>query len=627
MKTNISVHLILLIGIVFALNSIELALTLNKFEDCKPKDCGNGLNISYPFWIKEDYCGDPGFEVTCKNNEPILYTAGYDYIIRDIRPIDRSFRVENSVAYGSCPVPFKNSTFNSTFNYDQSPFKSGSQVQDLTFFYNCTHSDSNLFENFTYPVNTSCVTLPDPDLFSFAGIVPNGKSIYDKLKCQFSVHVPVEVELNQTEGPVNDYLPLLKKSFTLEWDQTRCGWCQETGESCGLDDNDHLVCFAQGRPSRAMKVVVQMSMGAAALVGLGIGIAFCIWFKKRCTSRNFNAEIENWGMSMEEEFQKGTGPRRFSYKELVDATSNFDDRGKLGQGGFGAVYKGSLSDMNVAVKRISKESQQGKREYQSEVRIISRLRHRNLVQLIGWCHERNELLLVYEFMPNKSLDKHLFQGENVLSWEVRYKVALGLASGLLYLHEEWEQCVVHRDIKSSNIMLDSDFNAKLGDFGLARLVDHGKGSQTTAIAGTRGYLAPECLITGKFSKESDIYSFGIVALEIASGRKPAEIGKMDLVEWVWGLYGSEKLIEAVDKRLKMKFDESEMVHLLIAGLWCAHPDYKSRPSISEVINVLKFESPLPMLPLELPPVYLTTAVPSGPRSPSLTSLTDTLTGR
>ncbi|XP_026457526.1 L-type lectin-domain containing receptor kinase IX.1-like [Papaver somniferum] len=221
---------------------------------------------------------------------------------------------------------------------------------------------------------------------------------------------------------------------------------------------------------------------------------------------------------------------------------------------------------------------------------FSKLRHRNLVQLVGWSHERDELLLVYEFMPNGSLDNHLFRGEADLTWEVRYKIALGLASALLYLHEDWEQCVVHRDIKSSNVMLDSNFNAKLGDFGLA--------------------------------------SFGIVALEIACGRKPyeADVG-FSLVEWVWGLYGGGKIVEAADERLRMDFNELEMEQLMVVGLWCAHLDSKSRPSETQVLNVLKFESPLPKLPLELPiPVYLP-ALPFAPDLPSFAGFTDTLTPR
>ena len=183
---------------------------------------------------------------------------------------------------------------------------------------------------------------------------------------------------------------------------------------------------------------------------------------------------------------------------------------------------------------------------------------------------------MYEYMPNGSLNTHLFGVESMLIWPVRYKIALGLASALLYLHEEWEQCVVHRDIKSSNVMLDSNFNAKLGDFGLARLVDQELGSQTTVLEGTMGYLAPECVIIGKVSKESDVYSFRVVSLEIACGRKPvqpqAEPNKVSLVEWVWNLYGKDQLIEAVDKRLSMEYDEEQMERLMVVGLWCCHPD-------------------------------------------------------
>ena len=242
------------------------------------------------------------------------------------------------------------------------------------------------------------------------------------------------------------------------------------------------------------------------------------------------------------------------------------------------------------------------------MRIISRLRHRNLVQLIGWCHEKGEFLPVYEYMLNGSLDTHLFGGKTMLTWGVRYKVALGLAFSLLFLHEEWEQCVVHRDIKSSNVMLDANFNAKLGDFGLARLVDHGLGSQTTVLAGTMGYLTPECVTTGKASKKSNVYSFGVISLEIVRGRKPveprAEPSKVRLVEYVWELYGKSQLLDAVDKGLNMEYDEKQMECLMIVGLWCCHPDPTIRPSIRQVINVLNSEAPLPNLPSKFPmPMY------------------------
>lgn len=345
------------------------------------------------------------------------------------------------------------------------------------------------------------------------------------------------------------------------------------------------------------------------VVGLAVGgfVLVCtsgiyLFLKKKKGEDNILIEDD----FMDGEFEKGTGPRKFSYNALAKATSNFAQHEKLGEGGFGEVYKGFLKELNfyVAVKRVSRDSSQGIKEYASEVRIISRLRHKNLVQLIGWCHEQNNLLLVYEYMQNGSLDSHLFKEQSLLSWSARYKIAQGLASVLLYLHEEWEQCVVHRDIKSSNVMLDSSFNTKLGDFGLARFVDHDKGAQTTIVAGTRGYMAPELIFTGQASRESDVFSFGVVALEIACGRKPidlkAEKSQRELVNWVWDLYGMEQILEAADPKLSDDYDKHEMKRLMIVGLWCAHPDRTIRPSIKQAIHVLNLDAPLPALPPKMP---------------------------
>ncbi|KAF2320634.1 hypothetical protein GH714_029290 [Hevea brasiliensis] len=290
--------------------------------------------------------------------------------------------------------------------------------------------------------------------------------------------------------------------------------------------------------------------------------------------------------SLGDDFRSERGPRKFSHKELADAT-NFSEGEMLGERGFGAVHRGFLKELNSydSVKRVSKRSKQGVKEFAAEVKIISRLRHRNLVKLIGWCHEK-ELLLAYEFLPNGSLDSHLFYGKSLLKWEVRYRIAQGLASALLNLHEDGDECVLHGDIKSSNIMLDSDFNAKAWDFGLARLVDHAKGFQTTVLAGTMGYMSHECLNSGKASKESDIYSFRVVALEIACGRRVVEPRLQEnqtrIVEWVWELYGIGKTLEAADPKLCEDFDEQEMERLMIVGLWCVHPDCTFRPLIRQV---------------------------------------------
>ncbi|GLT98016.1 hypothetical protein SLE2022_155500 [Rubroshorea leprosula] len=355
--------------------------------------------------------------------------------------------------------------------------------------------------------------------------------------------------------------------------------------------------------NKKKRLPVGIIVGVCALI-FGLGFTLFVLWRKR---KEKEQDVLAFNVSLGDEFRNGMGPREFSYDELAKATKNFADEEKLGEGGFGAVYKGLLRDSSthVAVKRISRGSKQGIKEYESEVKIISCLRQKNLVKLIGWCHDK-ELLLAYEFMPNGSLDSHLFKGRSLLSWNLRYKIVQGLASAILYLHEEGNFCVLHRDIKTSNIMLDSTFNAKLGDFGLARLVDSEKGSQTTQLAGTVGYIAPECHTTGKASKESDVYSFGVVALEITCGRKSIEYrydedeNRAPLVVWVWEAYGNQMLLDVVDKKLGNDFNEKEMECLIVVGLWCAHPIRSMRPSIRQALHVLNFEAPLPSLPARMP---------------------------
>ncbi|CAN4095839.1 unnamed protein product [Withania somnifera] len=196
----------------------------------------------------------------------------------------------------------------------------------------------------------------------------------------------------------------------------------------------------------------------------------------------------------------------------------------LGFGGFGRVYKGTLPKTNtvVAVKRINHEAKQGLQEFVSEIATNDRLRHRNLVQLIGWCRRSGDLLLVYDFMANGSLDKYIYDEPRVvLTWDQRFKIIKGVASGLLYLHEEWEQTVIHRDIKAGNVLLDSEMNGRLGDFGLAKLYERGADPSTTRVVGTLGYLAPELTKTGKPTTSSDVFAFGALLLEVARGRRPS----------------------------------------------------------------------------------------------------------
>ncbi|KAM0926793.1 hypothetical protein ACQ4PT_002994 [Festuca glaucescens] len=298
-------------------------------------------------------------------------------------------------------------------------------------------------------------------------------------------------------------------------------------------------------PSSRTGLVIGLSVGSVAFTIL-LGSLICISLRRRCRKQARILEEEREQQleegsffdgddpAMEDDFERGTGPKRFRYGELAIATDNFSDEKKLGEGGFGSVYRGHLKESNL---------------------------------------------------------------------EVAIKSLKGLQAGE---EGEWEQCVLHRDIKPSNIMLDASFAAKLGDFGLARLVDHGRVSHTTVLAGTMGYMDPECMMTGKTNAESDVYSFGVVLLEIACGRPPLvkaqhkDNDTIHLAQWVWDWYGRGTILETADERLEGEFIDKEMECVLIVGLWCAHPDRSLRPSIRQAINVLRFEAPLPSLPERMP---------------------------
>ncbi|VAI24315.1 unnamed protein product [Triticum turgidum subsp. durum] len=313
-------------------------------------------------------------------------------------------------------------------------------------------------------------------------------------------------------------------------------------------------------------VVVILLLASAAVAALVV--------RRR---RQFAEEEEDWEVEY--------GPHRISYKDLHDATNGFRDL--IGAGGFGRVYHGVLprSGAEVAVKVVS-----------------HRLRHRNLVQLLHYCRRRGELLLVYDYMPNGSLDQHLFgHPSSELSWEQRAKIVRGVAAGLLYLHEGWEQVVVHRDIKSGNVLLDADMNGKLSDFGLARLYDHGGDPQTTRVVGTLGYIAPEMSKTGKATTSSDVFAFGAFLLEVACGRRPVVFSNNDsedsppspgLVELVLGHWKAGKITEARDPRMG-KCDEDDLELVLKLGLLCSHPDPPRRPSMRQVVQMLEGAAPAP----------------------------------
>lgn len=306
----------------------------------------------------------------------------------------------------------------------------------------------------------------------------------------------------------------------------------------------------------------------------------------------YSEVVEDW----EIEF----GSHRFSYKELYKATNGFKESELVGAGGFGRVYKGVLCRLGIeiAVKRVSHDSKQGIKEFISEIASLGRLRHRNIVPLLGYCRRKGELFLVYSFMPNGSLDKYLHDPTKPrLDWDKRFTIIKGVASGLLYLHEEWEQVVIHRDIKASNVLLDSELNARLGDFGLARLYDHGTDPHTTQVVGTFGYLDPELARTGKASTFNDVFAFGAFMLEVACGKRPFEITfrqeGLNLFDWVLQTWERGSLIHVLDPRLRENYILEEVNLVMRLGLLCGHPVPSVRPSMCQVMKYLRKEVSLP----------------------------------
>ncbi|KAF3969431.1 hypothetical protein CMV_006779 [Castanea mollissima] len=287
----------------------------------------------------------------------------------------------------------------------------------------------------------------------------------------------------------------------------------------------------------------------------------------------------------------GSRPNTFSYTELRSATDDFNPSKKLGEGGFGPVFKGTLSDGRiVAVKQLSVASHQGKSQFVTEISTISAVQHRNLVKLYGCCIEGDRRLLVYEYLENRSLDQALFGKSKLhLDWPTRFSVCLGTARGLAYLHEESRPRIVHRDVKASNILIDGELCPKISDFGLAKLYDDTKTHISTRVAGTIGYLAPEYAMRGHLTEKADVFSFGVVALEILSGRpnsdKSLDPEKIYLLEWAWTLHENNQSLKLVDPTLS-EFDENEAARVIAVSLLCTQASPNMRPQMSRVVAML-----------------------------------------
>ncbi|KAM1513653.1 hypothetical protein FF2_024910 [Malus domestica] len=322
------------------------------------------------------------------------------------------------------------------------------------------------------------------------------------------------------------------------------------------------------------------------------------------------------GFSRKVRGKKQSTWRVFSLKELHAATNNFNYDNKLGEGGFGSVYWGQLWDgSQIAVKRLKVWSDKADMEFAVEVEILARVRHKNLLSLRGYCAEGQERLIVYDYMPNLSLLSHLHgqhSAECLLDWTRRMNIAIGSAEGVVYLHHHATPHIIHRDIKASNVLVDSDFQAQVADFGFAKLIPDGATHVTTRVKGTLGYLAPEYAMLGKASESCDVYSFGILLLELASGKKPIEKVsqgmKRTVTDWALPLACERKFDEIADPKLNGKYLEDELKRVVFVALLCAHSRPERRPTMLEVVELLKGESKEKLAQLENDELFKTPQV-------------------
>jgi len=344
-----------------------------------------------------------------------------------------------------------------------------------------------------------------------------------------------------------------------------------------------------GSGGKGSKVLL-ISLGVvAATAGLIASIGLCNWIRRKRIPITRGEEGET-SISL-----PTVNPELiFKYHILREATSNFKAENKLGEGGFGSVFKGVLPDgREIAVKRLKIGSMQGNAEFFNEANLISRVQHRNLVKLLGCCVESSERLLVYEYLQNSSLDKIIFDTtqSHSLKWRERYEIIVGTARGLAYLHEESEIRIIHRDIKASNILLDNKQKPKITDFGLAKLFAEDESHVSTRVAGTLGYMAPEYALRGQLTEKADVFSFGVLLLEIVSGRKNQSLaqGTEFLIEETWRLYEAERALEIMDSTLGGSYSREEGIRVIKIGLLCTQAASLLRPSMSQVLSMLTSE--------------------------------------
>ncbi|XP_017221536.2 G-type lectin S-receptor-like serine/threonine-protein kinase At4g27290 [Daucus carota subsp. sativus] len=367
------------------------------------------------------------------------------------------------------------------------------------------------------------------------------------------------------------------------------------------DGEDIYVRMPSSELVKSRKGKLEFILITAVLLVVLVGLILLSVYKKRKLMKEESLKLDSESVSLTKIENEDLELPLYDFESIAHATSNFSPEKKLGEGGFGPVYKGTLTGgLEIAVKRLSKDSSQGLDEFKNEVSCIAKLQHRNLVTLLGCCTEKGERILIYEYMANKSLDSFIFDSNarNTLDWPKLYNIITGIARGLLYLHQDSKLRIIHRDLKASNILLDHDMNPKISDFGMARSFGGNETeSNTSRIVGTYGYMSPEYAIDGQFSVKSDVYSFGVLLIEIITGVKNRLFSHPDhslnLLGHAWLSYEQDNLLQLIDGVILESNNYSEVFRVIQIGLLCVQHDPEDRPVMSQVVLMLSSNMKLP----------------------------------
>ncbi|KAL8472620.1 hypothetical protein ACS0TY_029722 [Phlomoides rotata] len=599
------------------------------YQTCRqPFQCGRLENIGYPFYggDRPPSCGYPGFDLDCRGDDPLITTASMTYRVLDFDTSTRTLKVSRDDLWSTLCPP---SPSNTTLNFTLFDFYSRADDQNITIYYGCPDGQPNM------PFRTQTQFFCGGSSFFAAGRAVAELSVGCSRLISVRVNQSATLELSNITTATADLLQgALRSGFSIQWsaDDDNCRACSRSGGFCGYNPTSasfacHCtngtsasICSGNGsRSSSGSSLKIGLPIVGAVLAGAGFAwlVFYCRKQKKQRTQHlgsqstqttsskmstppllKFTTSIPSYPSSMSDLGRGSTyfGVQVFDYSELEVATDNFNPSRELGDGGFGTVYYGVLSDgREVAVKLLYENNFKRVEQFMNEVEILTKLRHKNLVTLHGCTSKRSrQLLLVYEYIPNGTVADHLNGNRSKsgrLSWPVRLNIAIETAEALAYLHKSE---IIHRDVKTNNILLDNDFHVKVADFGLSRLFPTNATHVSTAPQGTPGYVDPEYYQCYQLTEKSDVYSFGVVLIELISSLQAVDTNRhrhdINLANMAINKIQNHALHELVDSSLGFETSSAaRRMATLIAELAfrCLQQEKDPRPSMEEVLEALR----------------------------------------